>query len=306
MKKSECRITEIFRDKARQIYNDYSKGKIPQSTLYHYTNLNGLEGILKNRELWFTEYKKLDDREEINYAISTTKNEIKKFYQISSFKCFWSNFLNIYPNHIKYHSVYTASFCEKADYLPIWNKKYGNFGKGYSIGFQESYFQPPEHIKPNDSCVISLKINYGEDNFKSLITRFFKISDDLLNCFIDKRVGKRKKDIINISLGAELASQIIPLMPGLKQERFSDEMEYRLYEMEFKINNKCYPVEIPVCRKIGDKTIKSEKFNYNDICEIFVGPCLNFNDEKTRIENILKFSGYGENKILIKRSNCHI
>lgn len=42
---------------------------LPESTIYHYTNWEGLQGILRNRELWLTNSKNLTDTSEVHYAI---------------------------------------------------------------------------------------------------------------------------------------------------------------------------------------------------------------------------------------------
>ena len=43
--------------------------KIKKDTiLYHYTNYEGLKGILSDQRLWFTDYKHLNDTSEIKYS----------------------------------------------------------------------------------------------------------------------------------------------------------------------------------------------------------------------------------------------
>ena len=45
-------------------------------------------------------------------------------------------------------------------------------------------------------------------------------------------------------------------------------------------------------------------FSHDDICEIWVGPRLDFNCAEERIRQILKESGYYENKVKILESQA--
>ncbi len=92
MKKLERCIEEIFVTEADKIHSDYNKNKLPKTTLYHYTDGLGLEGILKNRVIWFKNYINLTDKDEIHYSMDTVKDAVNQCLKKSSFKFFWENF----------------------------------------------------------------------------------------------------------------------------------------------------------------------------------------------------------------------
>ncbi|MBV8696336.1 hypothetical protein [Bradyrhizobium sp.] len=43
-------------------------------TLYHYTDLVGLEGILKTSNFWFTDYRRLNDPSELKHGIDIARD----------------------------------------------------------------------------------------------------------------------------------------------------------------------------------------------------------------------------------------
>lgn len=98
---------------------------------YHYTDINGLKGILENKEIWLTDIRFLNDESEGDellrcmrrYTPSDSGNK-KKFLAFikpsKDFQCF------------------VASFCRKKDLLSQWRGYCPKTG-GYSIGFKNDY-----------------------------------------------------------------------------------------------------------------------------------------------------------------------
>jgi hypothetical protein len=50
----------------------------PSVPLYHYTDRNALEGILKNRHLWLFSHDQQDDKEEFRYSLSLAREELQR------------------------------------------------------------------------------------------------------------------------------------------------------------------------------------------------------------------------------------
>src|SRR6266702_2810323 len=46
-------------------------------TLYHYTNVAGLEGILKSEAVWFTDFRHMNDPSEISHGIELCRDVIR-------------------------------------------------------------------------------------------------------------------------------------------------------------------------------------------------------------------------------------
>jgi hypothetical protein len=92
---------------------DMPSGPLPRH-LYHYTNAEGLYGILRTRTIWATEFDFLNDRSEFSYAFDILKERlaaqagIKASAQLIPFLDEWRNMTAAH---------YVASFCEDGDLL---------------------------------------------------------------------------------------------------------------------------------------------------------------------------------------------
>jgi hypothetical protein len=51
--------------------------------LYHYTDAAGLDGIIKNQEVWFTSYTQLNDPSEISYGMAIASEILDEIGQAS-------------------------------------------------------------------------------------------------------------------------------------------------------------------------------------------------------------------------------
>jgi hypothetical protein len=99
--------------------------------LFHYTNGQGLVGILTSGVLWATDIRFLNDGSELLYGASLlrdaatglggqTKRGIGFFRALE--RC----------------NIHVACFCAERDLLSQW-RAYGEFGSGYAIGFRRSW-----------------------------------------------------------------------------------------------------------------------------------------------------------------------
>src|SRR4051812_25177954 len=78
-------LPSILRDAVKE-YNDWSYAHLSETDivnrinkpLYHYTDAVGLEGIIKNQEVWFTSFKHLNDPTEIEYGMSIAAELLKE------------------------------------------------------------------------------------------------------------------------------------------------------------------------------------------------------------------------------------
>jgi len=232
------------------------------------------------------------------------------------------------------NNIYTFSLCSAVDSLPLW-RWYGGNGVGISIGFRSEYFQPitdneliEDNKKPRAAC---LKINYEKEYFVSIITRLLEIVEEnllLLMSFCEQNSVHFEDFLLKKGkFLAESVSCFLPLMPGFKHHGYKEEQEYRLYYMQNKITYKVecnrepdyFPYEIPgeykKTRGLNIKEVSPEiasclislnstKINYvehhfllDDIAEIWIGPCLDFECTKEQIIKILKYAEYDVNKI---------
>jgi Protein of unknown function (DUF2971) len=102
--------------------------------LYHYTNAQGLLGMLQSNRIWATNSRFMNDPTEIAYAIGLVRKveselEKKGGRWLDELKL--SRILHEYEKNAK---VYIACFCREGDLLSQW-RGYGAVGGGYGLGF---------------------------------------------------------------------------------------------------------------------------------------------------------------------------
>src|SRR5450755_2950832 len=144
-----------------QISDD--KDQLP-SVLYHYTDANGLLGILQSRKLWASDVMYLNDSKEIHYGHGLGLAFIQQFREDSMVYRSLRRGLGYLSSMINEANVndYIVSFCAKPDLLSQW-RAYGRNGTGFAIGFDRSVLDSV--IAPMDyhNMIASLfPIVYGE------------------------------------------------------------------------------------------------------------------------------------------------
>jgi hypothetical protein len=114
--------------------------------LYHYTDVRGLEGILKNEEIWFTDYRYLNDPKELMHGIALAKTMLAGRTKSGGFHGFlfgWIDDLLTKRNFGRALVFFIASFSRSRDDLNQW-RFYAEDGRGVAIGFSSDLFAPNE------------------------------------------------------------------------------------------------------------------------------------------------------------------
>lgn len=119
--------------------------------IYHYTSIDGIIGILRNKELWFTNIYFLNDNQELFYTyklIDEVIKEIKKelsnaFYEkIKARKNYLlsDDYFDQEKNVWARQEYYVASFSTDEDNLALWNYYTKTDTTGYNICFKDYAF----------------------------------------------------------------------------------------------------------------------------------------------------------------------
>ncbi len=112
----------------------------PATTLYHYTSLDGLRGIIDSGAIWASEIRYVNDASEMQNMASIllfeTNRRISKgtdnYKILEQFGRWLSNRLT------DGHMLFVASFTENGNLLSQW-RGYCPAGKGVSVGFDQEY-----------------------------------------------------------------------------------------------------------------------------------------------------------------------
>lgn len=278
-----------------------------QDILYHYTDLNGLTGILQNKGFWLSEAKYLNDKEELyngcNLTIELIESLINKKRYLSFQEVLLKTISLLKNNEFK--NYYITSFSSKADDLEQW-RAYSKNGNGVCIGFNTKEKTNFPHFMLGPVWMLH-KVIY-DDNIKCRILHliifkyFYEFKQDL----------EKNSKYIDIDDYAESLSQsLIHTFINFKNKAFEQEKEVRLvckvqdikrdfYKKNYRIiNNIIVPYVCTYEVILNNKDGSKFEVDSLPISEIFVGPIIN---QEITIESIKNFTSDLGYKNIVKSS----
>lgn len=133
------------------LYIEDTENKI-DFTLYHYTDGQGLRGILESGRLRFTDYRHLNDPSELRHGIEMAHDAARLLGSGANDRAclFLETFVDLLrpENFNTALEFFIASFSRARDDLGQW-RAYADNGRGYAIGFAPRMFHISE--APSDS-----------------------------------------------------------------------------------------------------------------------------------------------------------
>ena len=208
-----------------------------RNPLYHYTDRQGLEGIINTQEIWHTHYQYLNDDKEFKFGLDVAKDLLAEFGQKSlKVKTFTDMVCDLLSDHriFSVFDFYIVSFSRDADSEHLW-KKYSDNGKGVAIGFSPSNFvtENRPNRRPHENVFVA-PVQYG-----AFAGRAHHLPGIKNACRLVAEMAKRKSlGISEINIGmpffdelgkALIASELILNSLTLKHEDWSVENEVRLF-----------------------------------------------------------------------------
>lgn len=237
------------------VLEDSQKVDTPQY-LYHYTNADGLIGILDKKKIWATNLYFMNDTSELELTKSIFSEIIKRQNIISN-----KEHEQIYLSYInKYFRFKICSFSlsEDGNLLNQW-QGYSNHINGYSIGFKTTELKKHENVSQR-----LYKCIYDRDVQEKIISELIeelKINDSLNTNSIESWMK-----------AIDTTIRMVKYAPIIKNYHFLIENEWRFIVKEFESNDKNYKFrsrngilpyyEIDISKNIHDL-----------IDHIYIGPC---------------------------------
>lgn len=278
--------------------------------LYHYTNLQGLLGILSGKSVWASHCEYLNDSSEYRQAIRFAKAFSGNIYMGDDYLAAFGWTVRDALEKMQGHDVYVSSFSEKKDLLSQW-RGYCPQGGGICIGFDKAAIQEfcdskGYHLSKciyshnEQEKIISKLLDECFSKFpKPLITRSEYEALDSKGR-VDHELGYRA--LVSLDEGKELADaavdrftiEINELAPRVKNFGFHEEAEWRIVapnpecKIEFRTGSShLIPyIKLPV--------FDSEKAPIRDI---IVGPNPNSHRCISSVEKLVKSFNLGEVEI---------
>lgn len=234
--------------------------------LYHYTNYEGLLGIIQNRSLFATHYSALNDPQEIIHGrklilsevmecLSGAKGNLKRYYeQIKRYM--EASFRHVYAN------PFITCFCENGDLLSQW-RGYGSTGTGYSLGFQfhatTKRISIPEDINTKSKPAFLRKVIYKDEQKRKLVKDYLAHIQEAVEK--DLELDPSRQKIAPNVLGQAAGDLLIDMIMSFKDEAFSEENEWRLIHAVM-------PSHEPNCLNFSNSPTGIKSYRVNHVVDI--------------------------------------
>ena len=124
---------------------DTTQGCLAPEVIYHYTNAQGLLGIVSSGAIWASDIGFLNDSQEVSFAQGQLQKEIEALQPGPSSDPKYLQSFETHRNAVLGHlrrrdfSTYVSCFCENGNVLSQW-RAYAT-DHGYAIGMKSSYVE---------------------------------------------------------------------------------------------------------------------------------------------------------------------
>lgn len=205
--------------------------------LYHYTNEEGVRGILSSHRIWAFSAGSQKDKEEISHGCALLADLIDKKTTLRPVSAFTGQILSDLRSLPKErsHNIFLASFCEKDDDRKLFNE----FGP-YSLHFE---IKPPTRPFISAPQGLSKGLSTGQGFKTELVPAIYDPTEkiDWLNCLLDSLVETLRDPSLIQQSGASpwtaasarfvavtISDQALSLIARFKKEGFREEAEWRI------------------------------------------------------------------------------
>lgn len=262
--------------------------------LYHYTDLNGVLGIVKSSEIWLGHMLYLNDEAEYKYGLDKFKKELMVQQEMCTddiLRAFLKT-LDSLDSYMLKQQAFVFSLTEEKDLLSQW-RGYADNGKGVCIGFDKKSIGNGNNVKL-EKCVYD-EVEQGKrvkELFKETINIFLKTKEEshyFSRSYLPeilKRHAKAFDDAADYLID-ELQNECLIL----KHPSFVEEKEWRLIikkseKMDFLVKDSFL------------KPIEKHKINIEKtIRTIIVGPAERSDLAQMSMDMFMKNRGYNWIKI---------
>jgi hypothetical protein len=264
----------------------------PPQHLFHYTDLDGVRGILTSRTLWLSKFTSTNDISEILLAVEHFRAFVEQ--RAGDFTKAEGDFLKRASDDLggfRRTNICIASFCEQDDLLSQW-RSYGNDGRGISLGF-------------NGAKLIALARANGLHLYRCVYdpAAHERIASDLVNMLLDSyRAAPPATPDEERAMIDEFSAAFLKVAPVIKDHRFAEEREWRLVSDAVTFDD---PRMIAVVRG-NQASVKwtlrldgDEAGGSGAIEQVTIGPTLDPDNVSDAIEVLSRRNGFRVEKISI-------
>lgn len=270
----------------------------PPDRLYHYTNTNGLMGILTSSRLWATHFRYLNDSSEIDYGFSlfskiveerliATENPI-----VSEFLSRTIRTANAFDGMFE---AYIACFCESGDLLNQW-RSYTDMAGGFSVAFKARELGMRNKVENPSQDFILRKVEYDPEIQNKLINEVLSSAISVLA----ESTARLSPEDANLAIARcchFIQIEVAEYLLCFKHSAFESEREWRLChivtgleQQHVSFRNGPYGITPYVC--LDPSPIAGVNSNRLPIVAIRHGPTSNAQNVKFGLSKLVRQKGY--------------
>ena len=260
-------------------------------TLYHYTNVEGLRGIIESETVWFTDFRHMNDPSEIVHGIEISRDVIRnlktgKDGRVAMFLDFLADMMRL-DNFSRALEYFIGSFSRARDDLGQW-RAYADNGRGVAVGFAPHLFaiENTTDKRPDEAAFVTPVVyDVGEASRRHTVaideaaTIFFDTANAHGDLLRDKTIGI---PFMQDFARAVIASPLIWNCLTSKHPAYAHEQEVRLIILG--MHDKLRPyirTRIRAGEIVPYIPYKMAVQKKPSIGEIIVGPAANRDAERT-------------------------
>jgi hypothetical protein len=204
-----------------------------QVPAFHYTNADGVRGILQSKAIWLTDILHLNDPSELKFGMDPARARLHEHLQKSTnelAKRFLSDLdLLITKDVFDVFGFYVASFSLDGDHLDQW-RAYADNGRDYCIEFFKSIFTGESLAANPAGRVLPVRIEYGRDTIENAQKL---VIDEVVNLMESLPLAAPKPsakefNIFMHDVGVESALIVVGQAIDIKHKAYEREQEVRL------------------------------------------------------------------------------
>ena len=253
----------------------------PPAIIYHYTNIDGLLGMVKTGKIWATHVSRLNDSSEYHHGIKVVEDCVRNSMPASS-----QPLVDKILSEFKRVETYVASYSTKQDLLSQW-RSYSGGKVGYCLGLATDGIATLDDSTPLIEPVI-----YKDSLAQQVISTMVKRVEEYLQ---DNQFGDVEVGFLLGTVGALIG--ILACM--IKHPKFEEENEYRQFhqpgitslQLEQKFRHGRFGltpyVEIPFIPE-----------NRLPLRSVTIGPCTDAELEINTVKTLLEKHSYSNVEVL--------
>jgi len=197
----------------------------PKGSLYHYTTLTGLLGIVGSRTLWASDIRYMNDSAELKHAADLIRLEVQERITRGRGKAdLLGQFMDWITHRITDgHLLFASSFRSEGNLLSQW-RGYSSHGKGVSLGFSSEYIL---------RCAERQKFQIGKCIYEPALQRkLISRVVDAVEAHVENSVGettpRQRISAIYHEIFTHIEVDLLRISAILKHPSFREEKEWRI------------------------------------------------------------------------------